>query len=55
MEWHSVNDGFAGRWRGSWSRAFLVAVVQDFSDDAGLGDEGEELHLGSAVTNAVQR
>ncbi len=49
MEWRSRKDGVAGRWRGSWSRAFVFAVAQDFSDGGGLGDESEDLHLGSAV------
>ena len=36
MEWRSRKDGVAGRWRGSWSRAFVFAVAQDFSDGGGF-------------------
>ena len=30
-------------------RSFVVEMVQDPTDDAGLGDEGEDLHLGPAA------
>ena len=49
-EWYSVNDGLAGRWRCSLSGAFVVTVVEDFSNGCRFGDEGDNLHLGSAPT-----
>ena len=44
-----VNAGLAGRRRWSLSGAFVAAVVQDFSNGRRVGDEGDDLHLGSAV------
>ena len=32
------------KWRSSGLRSFVVEMVQDSTDDARLGDEGEDLH-----------
>ncbi len=48
-----MNDGPAGRWRGSLPRAFVVTVAQDFSNGCGLGDEGDDL-VGSKYSNDNQ-
>jgi len=37
------------KWRSSGLRSFVVEMVQDSTDDARLGDEGEDLHLGPAL------
>ena len=50
----SVNVWQSRQWRRSRSGKFLIEVSQDFSNDGGLGDEGEDLH-GSAAPGTGQR
>ncbi len=44
----SVNTGLVGCGGSSWSRELVFAVVQGFSNDAGLGDE-RSWHIGRYV------
>ena len=50
MGCRSMEKRLVGRWRGSLPRKFVVAVFQDFSNDGGLGDEGEDFHLTTALS-----